>query len=583
MEKISNSALFKKIDDFFDISNLWNWFFVLLPPVIMICLIRIYGVNVCQNDQWAIVPIFEKFFKNILTFKDLLSFHNEHCIFFPRLVMLFSAKVVHYNTIFELFLSWLFLMLSGIIIFSVLKQHLGKKFKVSHFILISFLIFNLRQWENMLYGWQFQIPMSVFFMLLGFYLVEKDNNISFIISVIAAIISSFSFANGIAVWPIALPALFVCHKKEKLKIYIWIFLGFLVMFFYLSGYSRPVSHPSLFSFMKNPVNFLLYFFVSLGSPLTTEKYSALFIGVVLFFMYGYFICKFFKSKEYNSFFPISLILFSMLSSLIISLSRSGFGFQQAIASRYVTITMFGVIGLYILIIKSLIIKKENVICAAVILCLISFEIITSYANFFKWVDVHDKNAKFAYLLKSYRYQNEKVFIPDIEQISYLKNIDISIYHKILSGFKRTPELINSLAPVLERYKLNVFYPEIDFMKMNYIGEKDNFIINNVIKTQNGYKIKIDVDETDSVFISGYFFMEDKIKIGDVFMVLDEKNEIPVFYYSTKNNFNNHQSYYYFYVKFNSIFMKKGFHSIYFKTVTDNKCYYRSKNLRIKVV
>ncbi|NLH39980.1 MAG: hypothetical protein GX445_07970 [Elusimicrobia bacterium] len=586
MGKISNSSLYKKIDSFFEIGNLWGWIFILLPPVIVACLINIYGVNVCQGDQWAIVPFFEKFFTGTLHIRDLLLFHNEHCIFFPRLFMLLSAKVFHYNTMFELFLSWFFLVLSSIIVFKVIKQEIGERFKISHFVLISFLIFNLRQWENMLYGWQFQIPMSVFFVVLGFYLVEKQNNILFIISILAAIISSLSFANGIGIWFIAILALIINQKKEKPKIYIWIFSGFIIIIFYLLGYSKPVSHPSLFSFIKNPINFLLYFFVSVGSPLTTEKYSALIIGVLLFLMYMYFIVKFFKNKKDSSFFPLALIFFSLLSSFIISVSRSGFGFRQAIASRYVTITVFGVVGLYILIIKSVVLRKKNIVYGVIMLCLISFEIITSYVNFFKWTDVYNKNIKFAYLLKTYKYQNEKVFIPDIEQISYLKNIDISIYQKILSGFKHTPQMINSLAPVLERYKLNVFYTVIDFTNMNYLGEEDNFIINGIVKTGDGYQIKINPDETDSVFISGFFLKQAHAK--DVVMVLDEKNEIPVFYYPVVDNLKkklcNHQNYYEFYVRFNSILLKKGFHNIYFKTITDdNRGYYRSKNINIKVV
>ena len=67
------------------------WLLTLLPPSYLLYLIARWGVDLPFWDQWEFVPLLEKMAGADLQLQDLTARHNEHRIFFPRLVMLALA------------------------------------------------------------------------------------------------------------------------------------------------------------------------------------------------------------------------------------------------------------------------------------------------------------------------------------------------------------------------------------------------------------------------------------------------------------------------------------------------------------
>jgi hypothetical protein len=90
--------------------------FVLIPFLILVVLISVFGVNVIIGDEWTIVPYFEKLFEKKISIEDLFSLHNEHIIFFPKIVMLFNALVFKYNSKLQMFLGLFFIFLNFLLI-----------------------------------------------------------------------------------------------------------------------------------------------------------------------------------------------------------------------------------------------------------------------------------------------------------------------------------------------------------------------------------------------------------------------------------------------------------------------------------
>src|SRR5271165_7446929 len=78
------------------------------PALSILLLISIYGVNIPAGDQWDEVPLLlEKMHEGTLSLRHFFAQHNEHRIFFPRLIMFTLALLTHWNIKVELFTSWL--------------------------------------------------------------------------------------------------------------------------------------------------------------------------------------------------------------------------------------------------------------------------------------------------------------------------------------------------------------------------------------------------------------------------------------------------------------------------------------------
>ena len=86
------------------------WFALLIlstiPAIVILVLILRYGVNVPYFDQWDCEgKLFKKFWEHQLTWGDFWEQHNEHRMFFPKLIYLALAYATHWNVIAELIVN----------------------------------------------------------------------------------------------------------------------------------------------------------------------------------------------------------------------------------------------------------------------------------------------------------------------------------------------------------------------------------------------------------------------------------------------------------------------------------------------
>src|ERR1041384_6398064 len=78
-----------------------------LPAIWLGYLMFKYAVDVPFGDQWdGIAPLFAKMRSGTLGFSDFFAFHNEHRIFFPRLLIFSLAKLTNWNVRAEVALIW---------------------------------------------------------------------------------------------------------------------------------------------------------------------------------------------------------------------------------------------------------------------------------------------------------------------------------------------------------------------------------------------------------------------------------------------------------------------------------------------
>ncbi len=338
----------------------------LLPVLLSFLYVFLFGVNLPFKDDWDIeVYCLERYHSGELSFSDLFKAHNEHRMFFPRISMIILALLTEYSTKGEMyFIQFLFLM-SLLIIFPVFKSQFGGKSIPLTFVLIVFLLFSPRQYENMLMGCQISFIFAFFFSLFTFYLLHikgrKSSEVAgglhlyFISSLMTATVSSFSAAMGLLVWPAGLLQIFLIPLKKNKKIFyslIWFITGFMEWAIYFTvNYNKPEGHPDVFNLLYKPFMFLLYFFTCLGNSLSWDKITSPLIGTVIFLILFLSLFLLYKNKriQENSFW-ITMAAYSLFIVLSISIGRSGFTTEQALVSRYTTFTIPFLIGLYAILI-----------------------------------------------------------------------------------------------------------------------------------------------------------------------------------------------------------------------------------------
>jgi hypothetical protein len=327
--------------------------FLLLPPLALLLYVHLFGRNVFWWDDWDLVPLIQKTMEGKLTIPDLFVQHNEHRMLFPYVAMLVIGGVTRYNTVALMFFSWALIVLTAALIFLHYRRSvsgLSPVRLVLTFLPAELLLFSFSQYESILWGFTSEIYIAIFAAVLTFALLELSRKIDhfFMLSMISAIVATFSIAYGMAVWPIGFLAISDVRTNFK-KAVIWSLTGSISITSYFIGYKLPGNSPPMTYVLTHPLDGALYFLTLIGGPLaddvrTSATYGAFIalLGIVLLLLYM-------KSKEVfrKHRFMICLIVFALLSSVATTVGRSGAGVQFATSSRYTPIVSLGLCGLYL--------------------------------------------------------------------------------------------------------------------------------------------------------------------------------------------------------------------------------------------
>lgn len=454
--------------------SLKEWLVLLLiivPAIVEAAYIQFFGVNVAWWDQWDFVPYIEQMFQHNLSISDLFSQHNEHRLFFPRIIMLVLAYISNYNNLYEMYFSWILALLTLAAIFLMYKSSFGSSAKaLTAFVPISFLIFNLGQYENILWGFQIQVYLGVMGFVLCIYLLNISKKLDkyFALAACSSILATFSFANGLAAWPAGLFFILISGKGKR-SASAWCLIGLSAAALYFLNWTKPTGNAKIQLIMENPFKNLLFLVSSIGSPLGLTVIDSVFFGIILIIIL---IVELFLLKKYGLINAnakwLALIAYSFISSLAMTLFRGGLGVSQSLASRYITITTLAVIGIYILtlVISNMEPEKKinRLLKGAVLLILIIGLIIGNINGLMAGLSLGVSKMDQAQYLTTYKSQSDGN----------------------LSKLYPNPEVVRERAPILEKYRLNVFS-----YGLGYAGTSSELSSTKVscIRKMNEYKQK----------------------------------------------------------------------------------------------
>lgn len=344
---------------------------MLIPFIYLAWVVARYSVDVPFADQWELVPVLEKSYRGELRFADLWAQHNEHRIFFPRVIMLALAQATHWRIGWELAVN-IILATGFMALLTWQIRRTARALEVDELrwamLASSLLVFSVGQYQNWLWGWQLQIFLSLLAVTAGIMLLTNGRVTwaKFAAAATLGFIASHSFANGILFWPIGIvllmrgssgalagkmPALPAFGRQLRTApVLLWSFLAVLTLGSYLLHYQKPTRHPALTSALKHPLDFLTYVLKYLGSlcaqygnaAVLPDSVLAVVFGAAAMALLGWAVCALIwkNPKQEEALRPyLGMVAYPILSALMTGVGRAGFGSEQAMESRYCTLTV----------------------------------------------------------------------------------------------------------------------------------------------------------------------------------------------------------------------------------------------------
>ena len=420
-----------------------------LPSLLVFLYIHTYAVNVPRWDEWDFVPLIRRWYVGRLTFGDLFAQYDEQRLLFPRLVMLAGVLGAQHNVVLHMYGSWLLLTASGISFFLICRRMFtAATVSLAYFLPVPWLLFLLRQRDSLLWGWQIQWYLAVTFCVFALYLVDSTTRLwpRFILALASGVIASFSLAAGLLTWPAGLVLLIwkVLREEQARRRHVrlalvWAVAGCATFLLYFKDYRPPDFTPNALIYLSQPLAVLYFCILTLGGTLSMEHAHAFAFGLLLILYYALVLFSYAKLRRDSgsvSGVPLALVVFALLFIGQLVLGRSWLGPDKALDSKYVPVTLIGLIGIYLgLLDARLIPRSVRLPALGGLLALSVVGVIASGQQGIHYgEDALQVRSRLAYVLANYRFQDDAN----------------------LARLGREGANVRRLAALLEKHRLSVF-------------------------------------------------------------------------------------------------------------------------------
>jgi len=342
--------------------------FTLIVVTIHIAIINGYAVNIPNYDDYNAVLNFLLRFQDTDSWRDKINLvyaqHNEHRIVTDKIFILLDYCVFGKVSFRHLiFLSNTFLLSILVLLFI---GHRASRKSMYYFLPVPLILLNIGSGELLLWAMSSVQIIGTFALALWcIYFLFSSNAIAFEvrfwIALLLGLIATFSSGNGFLVLVICLVGLLIQRQKYVYSA-IWLVITLLATMMYFKGYVTPEGHPDIFHTLASKPHLLIsHFFVllgnyfSIGTPfqLAIKIFSGFFIfSVILYYFWNAKLHKINPGYLYSTWFLV-------VTCMATSLSRSGFGVDQAQTSRYQLCSYLVVVFVYLSLIAVLDVKEKT--------------------------------------------------------------------------------------------------------------------------------------------------------------------------------------------------------------------------------
>ncbi len=328
-------------------------FLIVLPIILLFLYVYKFGVDIPFWDEWQMVSLLQLFRGEGAWLPAIWQHDNMHKQFFSRLIILYMSDITSWNIVAEMYVNALLITIwTGI---SWLLYRKVTNGGLWGFVPVAWLLCSWGQWENILWGWQITLFLMIVSLTGAIYLLSTNYLRSFFLALISGIVASYSFANGLLVWPIGLVMLLVMHSSRQ-KIVLWLVTSVVTVTVFFMGFDPSTVKSPVEAVTYSVIQISAFFLANAGTPLSGGH--LLFSGIsgilLLLFMYYLLISRLqtlhwqIADLDVNDAVILALFIFSIGSSLLITAGRIGYDqIGWANSSRYATSISMGILGIYL--------------------------------------------------------------------------------------------------------------------------------------------------------------------------------------------------------------------------------------------
>lgn len=326
---------------------------LLIPATVYFWAFLRYSIDMPAGDDYDVILNWLHRFIQSQGFASkvglLLEAHNEHRIVLDHFVVMINYLMLgRINFIYLDAVGLLGLLLILALLIKVARQ---SGLSIVQLIPISFLCFNMRQWELISFPMaSIQQYWQLLFALLSLYTLQKrgDRGLFFPASIALAILASLTGAGGLIVFPVGLLLLVFSKDMKAGSIWLGFLLAvFLAYFVVLEYRGSPISHASHEMVLKHPGEAIRYTLAFLASYVRTSG-MAIALGALTATLCFFMCIGADRSKSArSSLIPLSFIIYIISVAAAAGLSRVSMGIDEALSSRYTIYSLALVASIYI--------------------------------------------------------------------------------------------------------------------------------------------------------------------------------------------------------------------------------------------
>ena len=323
-----------------------------LPVLGLFWSIHHYAVNTIFADQWFDIDLIRRFHSGTLNAGAIWAQHGENRILVPNLIVLLLAESVHFNIVFEDYLSGLMLVAATALIIGAHKRRSPSTPWIYYFPVVIVVI-SMNQGGMVLFGFAISWYLVILGLAAALFLLDSPRFTWIVLAgaVLVTIAASFSDLEGLFIWPVGVFMLYQRRRSQRAFL-VWILAALATTSLY--WYHLHVNVHQAYAF-GHPLLTLRFFFFAIGNvagvpvpvvPSATD-YVFVALGVIIFVLAVWVLVDGVRRRAQPAASPIgvSLVLFGLLYTVALTGSRVGFGLP--VLPRYAIWDLLMLAGCYL--------------------------------------------------------------------------------------------------------------------------------------------------------------------------------------------------------------------------------------------
>jgi hypothetical protein len=322
-------------------------------PILSLWYVRSYSTNVPYGEQLRYLEFIRYWYDVGFPWQALTTPFQNHLMPVSNAVVLMLAALSHWDVTWESYATWAFLVVQGACTLLLVRELFPDRPRAVQLLMglpLVWLIFSVRQIEIWLFGLQLLGAISVAAASATFWLFARPpSRRTEALSIVTALISSFSFASGFLLWPVGLLVLALLRKRASRARFaiVWTVVGAAAWTVYLLARGPDLSWrpPG-----RDPLAIGQAVLVLIGAPVATDVQTATAIGGVLLVMMlsvGFVLLPRTLRGEPHAVIPLSMVVYGLLLAASVASARNTGDASVGLNTRYLYLTQFAIAGLWL--------------------------------------------------------------------------------------------------------------------------------------------------------------------------------------------------------------------------------------------